>query len=147
MKNIYCLIHAVVFLLIVGCGSDSDQKDDGFRSFDDFKNQVVDSIDDAAKECGVVKLGNDKTEANTCVAESFTNKEAFVAVYELQGIDSSVGIALAMQANLTVTLWRYDSNPCGGVPACPSKIEPVVCEDAQLSGVVDGQPEDIFICK
>ena len=144
MKN-FRFTYLFATLLLVGCGNDSEEVE--YKSFEGFKNEVVASIDGTYVNCGVVRLGESNLDANTCAAESFQNQTSFIAIYELQGIDSNVGSALVVDGGPEVEKWHYDSNPCGGVPACDSKIYYESCSNPSLSGVLDGDPSDIFVCE
>ena len=128
---------------LCACGGDGN---DGHRTFDDFESEVFQSTEPDAKNCGVIRLGEEYFAANTCAAESFSSQQAFAAVYELRGIDSNVGVGLSMDTNLNVSVWYYDSNPCGGTPPCPSRIEETKCSNPSLSGILDSSPDKVFLC-
>lgn len=117
------------------------------KSFDDFEADVANSVDPEADHCGVVDIDESQVDTNTCVADAFVNGRTFYAVYRLQGFDSSVGAALSGDSEGRVWKWRYDSNPAGGVPAAPSKIESTECLDADFSGSVDSGYEQVFLCE
>ena len=131
-------------LCFTACGDGSDEV--VTKTFEDFMDEVSQSAGDDAVDCGVVEIGESEVSTNTCVAEAFINGEAFYAVYELQGIDSSVGAALSADGEGEVLQWEYDSNPTGGVAAGSSEIDSTVCVDAELSGSVDSGYADIFNC-
>lgn len=133
---------------LVSCGSGSSKSSDKVvsKTFDDFKNEVRQSSGEGATNCGVVEVGDSQVEANTCVAAAFVNNEAFYAVYELQGIDSSVGAAWSGRSNGEISRWSFDSNPGGGVPAKSSTTTKTLCANPTLSGSLDSGYQDIFTC-
>ncbi len=115
-------------------------------TFEEFTEQVSQSAENDAVDCGTVLIGESELSANTCVAEAFVNGQAFYAVYQLQGFDSSVGAALSGDSDGEVLEWEYDSNPAGGVPGSSSRVDSTVCVDAELSGSVDTGYADVFSC-
>ena len=141
-SNAWILAISLCFTACGGDGSDEVVT----KTFEDFMDEVSQSAGDDAVDCGVVEIGESEVSTNTCVAEAFINGEAFYAVYELQGIDSSVGAALSADGEGEVLQWEYDSNPTGGVAAGSSEIDSTVCVDAELSGSVDSGYADIFNC-
>lgn len=143
--NIWLLATSVFCL--TACGGDgSSNSDVETKTFEDFADEVSQSAGDDAVDCGIVEIGESEVSTNTCVAEAFINGEAFYSIYELQGVDSSVGGALSGDAEGEVLQWEFDSNPTGGVPASSSEIESTVCVDAELSGSVDTGYAEIFTC-
>lgn len=129
------------------CGGDGSGKDAITpKTFHEFVEEVKSSAGADARNCGMVGIGEPELQANTCVAESSAAGQAFYAAYQLQGFDSIVGAAISGDSSGNVFLWRFDSNPAGGVPASPSKVETSECVDASLTGSVDSGFEEIFSC-
>ena len=123
-----------------------DSSDSGTRlSFNDFKIQVARQMDSSSLDCGTVMVNDETLEANTCMANAFNNDEAFFAVYELQGIDSQVGHALTYQNN-RLLFWYFDSAPGGSLDSESSIISDSECVNPTLSGVLDGEAFEVFIC-
>jgi|GEM_PF-5452281 len=139
MKYWVCLGAA---LLVSACGSDNETE----ISMDDFVNEVENSVEEDADNCGIVDAGDSKVEANTCVADAFMNDRAFYAVYWLMAFDTAEGRGLSGDGSGAVTLWHYTSNPTGGVPGTPPELNRTECLNASFSGSVDGGYDDVFLC-
>ncbi len=114
-------------------------------TFEDFRQFVINSATDDAIDCGFTEPSDSVVAANTCAAESFNLNQPFYAIYRLQGIDSTVGEALTSDGT-TVSYWHYDSNPAGGAPPQSGVIEGTLCNQAALSGSLDGEPREVFYC-
>lgn len=157
MKYTYWIILSFLLVNLAACGSSSSSgssdpdihepaNDVVSVSFDEFVDEVRQSTESDAVNCGLAEIGESEVTVNTCVAEAFVNDQAFYAAYELQGIDSSVGAAWSGNGSGEILRWDYDSNPAGGVPASSSKVDSVVCIDAELSGSLDSGYADVFNC-
>lgn len=148
MKKMPIGMLLIVCFGLAACGSGNSTRSDEVvsKTFDDFKNEVKQSSGEGAMNCGVVKVSDSQVETNTCVAASFVNKKAFYAVYELQGIDSSVGAAWSGLSNGEVSRWSFDSYPAGVAPAKSSSITKTPCVNPTLSGSLDTGYLDIFAC-
>lgn len=157
MKYMYWIILTFLLVNLAACGSSSSSgssdpdihepaNDVVSVSFDEFVDDVRESTGSDAVNCGLVGVGEPEVTANTCVADAFVNDRAFYAAYELEGIDSAVGAAWSGDGSGEILRWDYDSNPAGGVPASSSKVDSVVCVDAEFSGSVDSGYADVFNC-
>lgn len=61
--------------------------------------------------------------------------------------DTVEGAAITGDSSGKVILWRYTSNPTGGVPGSPAEFESDECVNAFLSGSVDSGYDDVFLCE
>ncbi len=146
-KNYLTLLISVA---LSACGGDNNNgvkgEDTQRLKFSDFSTEVSESVEESADNCGVVKVGQSELEANTCVADAYVNDRAFYAVYELEGIDSSVGSAWSGSTSGEVFMWLFDSHPGGGLSDLPSSVEISECINAEFSGTVDVNFENVFTC-
>ncbi len=116
MKQWKMWVLAASILGLTGCSGDED--DDIVKiTFEEFAEQVSQSAEDDAVDCGTVLIGESELAANTCVAEAFVNGQAFYAVYQLQGFDSSVGAALSGDSDGEVLAIRQQPAVCQVAPA------------------------------
>lgn len=146
------LFLVIFFTGIAGCGSDDsggDANGEVGKTFDDFFADVILGAGDSARDCGLVGVGENKVEVNTCAAEAFMDGQAFYAIYELQGVDSQVAGAISFDTQ-SLTYWVYDSNPApdgGTEPDGPvGVVSSQKCEDPEFSGSVDSYHTDVFRC-
>lgn len=150
MKSILlAVVLTSTYTLLLGCGSSDDSIGDApedRKTIDDFKAEVMITLNSEATNCGTVGISENSVTVNTCVAESASNSDSFYAFYVLQGIDSQVASAISGEEDGTIFLWHFDSNPAGGVPGSPSLVEKEECVDPEFSGSVDSGHEDIFLC-
>jgi len=145
-SNFMTLLAIFAFLSACGGSSTKEAGTEGAGSFNDFRTEATAQAGTDAVECGTVEVGESQIDANSCVANAFANRETFVAFYKLQGIDSEVASAIVGNARGEVSYWLYDSNPSGGIPASPSRIDKEECKNATLSGSLDTGYENLFIC-
>lgn len=141
MRGTICLATSI---LLVACGGSNGESE---ITPDDFVNEVQRSTEANADSCGVVEPGDSQVDANTCVADAFVNGRAFHAVYWLEAFDTVEGAAITGDSRGEVILWRYTSNPTGGVPGSPAEFESDECMNASLSGSVDSGYDDVFLCE
>lgn len=68
---------------------------------------------DGAFDCGRVKIRNSPTEASACVLRQFHSGQPFLVRYDLQAIDSEVGVGLASTSRevYTVAFDSYGTSP------------------------------------
>ena len=124
-------VFLIFLTLTVGCnkGNDPDSK---FISIEEFEQQISDSLDEQATNCGQVDIGASPFNVNTCVSDSFILNMPFYAVYIQQGIDSSVASAFTMNSSGVVEYWSYDSDITGGSGA-ESRVTATVCENPSVT--------------
>lgn len=148
MRAFSTLTLAAFWSFLSGCGGSSDNSGSKseFENFADFQQHVAQQSVMGSTDCGTAEIDSSPTEINTCVASAFNQSEPFMAFYKMQGIDSEVAAALTGNAQGQVTLWRFDSNPAGGIPASPGRIYKEDCRDPELSGSLDTGYETLFVC-
>ena len=128
-------------LLLVGC-SDSNSG----VSFEDFEARVARTAGTGAIDCGTASVEVSRTNFNTCVAGGFQSATGAYAIYIGQGTDSTVAGGLATDRDMRVTILRFDSDPTGGGSPNNGNIRETPCENATLSGAVDGPYQVVFAC-
>ena len=67
-----------------------------------------------AIDCGRVKINGDPKKATQCALDAQKSANPFRVLYDLQGIDSVVAIAIVRTDIGTVGTLTYDSDPSGG---------------------------------
>lgn len=136
------LVIIALFTLLNACSGDSVST----KNFSDFQQQVIESAENDAIDCGVVTIDASEIETNSCIGETFTNQQPFFAIYQLQGIDSEVAAAITGTSDSRVYYWTFDSNPAGGTPTSDSIVRSNECINPSLSGTVDTGYADLFVC-
>jgi hypothetical protein len=99
----------------------------------DLRTEAAALAGDGATDCGEVLLGSSANAAHACTVSAFNAHGAFFALFQEQGIDSRVELAVVSDGTTTWNL-LWDSDPSGGsnAGAVISKMEcrsPVVGPD------------------
>ncbi len=137
---LFALILSSVAFIAGGCSSGNSGV-----TFDDFRGRVSALAGSSAVDCGNANIGQGE-EQNVCIGSAFVAQSAAFATYENQGIDSRSATALAATVDGNVFKLYFDGDPTGGGSATNGKITVDECINASLSGVVDGQPTEVFSC-
>ena len=140
--SISLLVLPLAALLLSAC---SDSGTSG-TSLSDFRERIESTAGPEAEDCGTSPAGESRTPQNTCIADAFQAGLAARALYQQSGFDSQVFSALTVAADGTVTRLFFDADPDGEGRRDNGLIASVVCEDAMLSGNLDGDANDVFTC-
>ena len=141
MKNFYIL---VLLLLLSGC--EGTENKSGI-TMNDFINTVKSSTGENSIDCGQVEINENQFDTNNCMAEAFTNKSQFYAIYMLQGTDSLGAVGLAYAVDESLFFWYFDSDPTGGGSINNGKITKKECLNAIFSGNLNLDYYDVFSCQ
>lgn len=99
-------ITIVVALMYAGCARHD--------SFDGYVARVAGRAGQGALNCGVVRLGEQREQALSCLANALTHRRPAMAIIQKQGIESEIFDALAVDAGGRGTLIRWDGDVSGG---------------------------------
>ena len=100
--------------------------------FEDFEDEVSMAAGPGATDCGHVRLGDDRSTANCCVASNFERSLPFRVTFEEQGIDSFVARGLAFESSGRMTEFVFDSYAGGGGRTDIGIIDSRICRDPTL---------------
>ena len=114
-------------------------------TFGDFRNRASSLAGSGATDCGNAEIGFGNAQ-NTCVTTAFVEQRSAFATYDGQGTDSRVATGLAVTMSGSVYRLFFDGDPTGGGSSSNGEISVVECLNASLSGIVDGQPTEVFNC-
>jgi hypothetical protein len=87
---------------------------------------------DSARDCGLVEIGADRTQADDCVSNAFEAREPFIVRYSRQGTDSQVVTAVGANSAGAIKIFQWDSAPCGG-PGCDPVTDVQSCDNPSLN--------------
>lgn len=137
---IYALALSSVTFFANGCSSGNS----GVR-YDDFRDRASALAGTGAEDCGnaAVEQGN---EQSACIGSAFVAFSAAFATYDGQGIDSRSATGLALTVDSRVYRLFFDGDPSGGGSSSNGEITVDECVNPNLSGIVDGQPTEVFSC-
>jgi len=114
-------------------------------TFEDYRARVISVAGPGADDCGEAAIGEGANQ-NECVAIAFANGFSSYAIYNLQGADSQVATAYAVNAQGNVFRLLFDSDPTGGGLENNGEISIFQCLNPRLSGVTDNPEVSVFIC-
>ncbi|ASJ73947.1 hypothetical protein [Granulosicoccus antarcticus] len=150
--------NGTVFILLctvftLGSCSSSSSGGSGI-TFQDFRAKASRLAGSNATDCGHADPDPDADigdgikggEQNTCIGNAYLSQTAAFATYEYQGIDSMGAEALVITASSEVSRLSFDSDLTGGGSLSNGEILIFECLNPSLSGVVDGQPNEVFNC-
>jgi hypothetical protein len=83
-------------------------------TFDEYRELLAERAGRVSQDCGLVRLGHARSEAVACSQAALARKAAFVVVFQIQGIDSTVFHGLAFNGEGTATWLQWDSDARGG---------------------------------
>lgn len=144
MKLQYPFFPALIFSFSAFFTGGCSPLDSGV-TFDDFRDRARALAGSNAVDCGNAEIGQGN-EQNACIGSAFAAQSAAFATYDRQGIDSRVATALAVTVGGGVFNLFFDGDPSGGGSSSNGQITVDECINASLTGIVDGQPNEVFIC-
>jgi len=86
-----------------------------------------------SRECGVVELKQDPSEALTCALRSLSAGKSFWVAMRTQGEDSLLWSAAAQASDGSRWLVQFDSDISGGGPKKKPLLEVIPCADLKIS--------------
>lgn len=137
------LVVTLTAIALAGC---SDSGTSG-TYLSDFRDRVEATAGPQADDCGTAAIGESRTPQNTCIADAFQAGRPAYALYQEASFDSQVFSALTSTADGAVTQLFFDADPDGEGRLDNGSIASVVCQGAMLSGNLDGEASDVFICE
>jgi len=140
MSNIKYLI---LLIALSSCGFYLNVNGNNFEAF---VNTVKTTAGNDAKDCGLVEIYASQLNANTCVANAFSQQIPFYAIYKLQGIDSSLATAIVSGTDHILYFIFFDSDPSGGGNMNNGKITTTECKNAKYLGKPNVPYSDLFSC-
>jgi hypothetical protein len=82
-------------------------------SFDEYRELLGERAGPAFQDCGLVRLGQARSEAVACSQQALVRKAPFVVVFQVQGIDSELFHGLAVNGEGTAAWLQWDSDARG----------------------------------
>ena len=114
-------------------------------TFDDFRDRASSLAGSEATDCGNAEIGLGNLQ-NICITTAFVEQRSAFATYDGQGADSRVATGFAVTTGGRVYRLFFDGDPTGGGSSSNGEISVVECLNASMSGIVDGQPTEVFNC-
>jgi hypothetical protein len=106
LRNPSNAVFAVLYVLTVGCTTGP--------SFESYVAKLLDRAGDNATDCGVARLSEPRSPVVECGQEALSSRAPFVAIFEVQGIDSHIFTGVAVNAAGEAFRLRWDSDVTGG---------------------------------
>lgn len=131
---------AITLLVLSSCSTGNSGV-----TFDDFRDRARSLSGSGATDCGNAEIGFGNVQ-NTCITTAFVERNSAFATYDGEGIDSRVATGLAVTTGGRVYRLFFDGDPTGSGSSSNGEISVVECLNASLSGIVDGQPTELFNC-
>jgi hypothetical protein len=134
---------ACILLILVSCSGDSGNNDmpgDDIESTDinedDFNIEIAVKSGSNAVDCGHFELigfregdSGNREEVDSCLIDNFNANNAFFAIYDRQGIDSTLIMAITYNAQSEMHILNFDSNIFGAASLLPGgRIVSTLCE-------------------
>lgn len=144
MKRLYCCIKFFIIpasaLLLASC----DSTNSGI-TFDNFRDRVSALAGDNPSDCGHAPADQGSAQ-HVCIGSAFVEQSAAFATYENQGVDSRSATGIAVTLSDRVFKVFFDGDPTGGGSSSNGEVTVEECINPSLSGIVDGQPTEVFNC-
>lgn len=102
-----------VVLCIVIAAASATQCSAG-PSLNEFVRTLREAAGPGAHDCGVIPLSKPRQGAISCAQNALTQGRAFTVAFQLQGIDSTIYMGLARDANGKTERLSWDSDVFGG---------------------------------
>lgn len=120
--------------LILGLG---DCRPSGGPTRTDFVAHVRSLAADDAVDCGHIGPGDDSIPVNQCVIDAYWSETPFVAIYDLQRIDSFVSEAIVVDNNGVMFYLTFGSDPAGAGRTDNGGITTIECVDPIVFEEID----------
>jgi hypothetical protein len=103
-------------------------------SFDQYRKRLSERAGPDAVDCGLVRLGSDRSQAVKCAASGLENRQAVHVIFQVQGIDSSIfhGLAVTADGKGTWLMWDDDTYGHGRPLHAQSWIDEKPCIDPSV---------------
>lgn len=130
---------AVIALLVMlsACSNNSNSSRSG-TTLEDFRNELLAAAGPNGRACGELAIGESEIDADSCLAEAFTNDTPAWSIVRRQGIDSTVAMGTTVR-HRNVVFYDFDGDPNGGGADDNGRISTRECIEPSLSGIV-GDP-------
>ena len=100
---------------------------------EDFRALLLTEAGPASTNCGTAAANAVTTTVDDCVASALTANTSFYAIYELNGIDSTVADGVSLDAAGVTRIWTYDSSTTGQLDNGPVGVSSTVCNQPVFS--------------
>jgi len=140
------VVSFALFVALSACSDGGGDGDGDGETFEDFRDQVRGAAGRDADACGDVELNGSELEADTCLAQAFTNGTGAWPTVMQQGLDSFVASGTVVRDG-RVIFYGFDSDPSGGGARNNGRISTTECVGPSLSGVVGDPQTGAFQCQ